>query len=840
MMTPERFRQVEALYHTALEKPPEERAAFLAHACADDQALRRKVASLLKAHERAGELFASPLRPLPSLEDAPVPTTGAQLGPYEIIDSLGRGGMGEVYRAKDTRLGRQVAIKVLPTQFSTDRDRLRYFEQEARAASALNHPSIVTIYDIGQSQFGSYIAMELVDGPTVRALLANGPLTPKKTLNLATQVADGLAKAHAAGIVHRDLKPENLMITRDGLAKILDFGVAKLVQPTSGSEELKTSAATGTIELISILGTPGYMSPEQASGHSVDFRSDQFSLGAILYETTTGRRAFHGASELDTIYAIIREDPENIARLNPKTFPAFRWIVERCLSKAPEDRYASTFDLARELQNLRDHLPELATAEPASSPAIPQRKARNLRTFARLALTIVLVASLIGVVILGTRATGPVRHFKQLTFVNGNITGARFAADGQSVIYGMNSGANPPELFTTGLGNPESRSLHLPNSSIWSVSPSGEMAIAVGCLLNWSECIGTLARAPAPPSGGEPREIQPDVHSADWDLDGNELAIAQFSRGKDQLQYRGRVLYETSASGWIGDVRFSRRGDWIAFLDHDVLGSKGGSLRVVDLEKHTKILSTGWTSLQGLAWSKNGDEVWFSGSKGRPGPDRISAVSLLGKEREILSYPTNLQLMDISRDGRVLLRLGTARAVMMGLTQADGKVHNLSWLDFSTVADLSPDGLTTLFYEWGAATEGKPKVYLRRTDGSDAARQLADGKPLALSRTAIGCWRFDKLQHDSWCYYRLDQEMRSRFQVVKSMISLPGRSFLEIQNESFSRRKNLGIGGAHTYKVYRAGLPNLSRRTGTSEPQSLLMEDVSLSPDHSAGFTTTV
>jgi serine/threonine protein kinase len=203
---------------------------------------------------------------------------GTNVGPYQILAPLGRGGMGEVYRARDTRLGREVAIKLLPGELASDPKRLRYFEAEARSASALNHPNIVTIYDIGQAGSGSYIAMELVDGRTLRELLAEGPLPIKKTLQLAAQVADGLAKAHAAGIVHRDLKPENLMVTRDGLVKILDFGLAKLTEPALGSEGSQATTAATATEPGSIIGTVGYMSPEQARGLGVDFRSVEATI----------------------------------------------------------------------------------------------------------------------------------------------------------------------------------------------------------------------------------------------------------------------------------------------------------------------------------------------------------------------------------------------------------------------------------------------------------------------------------------------------------------------------------------------------------------------------------
>jgi Tol biopolymer transport system component len=296
---------------------------------------------------------------------------GTRLGPYEILSPLGAGGMGEVYRARDTRLGRDVAIKVLPEALACDSDRLSRFEQEARAASSLNHPGIVTIYEVGRADSVSYISMELVEGKTLRDLLAEEPLPTKRLLAVAVQIADALAKAHEAGIVHRDLKPENLMMTRDGHVKILDFGLAKLISTDGPEVSTLPTAAVPTRPGI-VLGTVGYMSPEQASGKSVDFRSDQFALGSILYELTTGRRAFARPTTAEALVAIIREEPEPIGDLSPQCPVALRWVIERCLAKDREERYASTRDLSRDLSHLRDHISEV------SAEAAPVILARRL------------------------------------------------------------------------------------------------------------------------------------------------------------------------------------------------------------------------------------------------------------------------------------------------------------------------------------------------------------------------------------------------------------------------------------------------------------------------------
>jgi hypothetical protein len=299
-----------------------------------------------------------------------------RFGRYELLSRLGAGGMGEVWRARDHDLHRDVAVKFLPDRFAADPVRLGRFAQEAKAASKLNHPNIVTIHEIGETSGLPYIVMELVDGQTLRDLLLaqeGRPVPTRRLLEIGAQAADGLAKAHAEGIVHRDLKPENVMLTADGFVKILDFGLAKLradVAPGSGRgaggaelwfdsgqptwpESVSPHTAVGAV-----VGTAGYMSPEQARGQAVDFRSDQFALGAILYELATGRQAFRRETPAQTIAAIIEDPPEPIATLNQQLPAPLRWVIERCLAKEPAERYASTLDLARELRGLRERLAE--------------------------------------------------------------------------------------------------------------------------------------------------------------------------------------------------------------------------------------------------------------------------------------------------------------------------------------------------------------------------------------------------------------------------------------------------------------------------------------------------
>ncbi len=385
---------------------------------------------------------------------------GCRLGPFEIVEPLGAGGMGEVYRARDTRLEREVAVKVLPADLASDPERLKRFEKEARSASSLNHPNIVTIYDIGSEGGVSYIAMELVKGEPLRALLGEGALPVRRLLQIGCQIAEGLAKAHAAGIVHRDLKPENVMVTEDGLVKILDFGLAKLTQPEgSGEEATAAPTVSGATEPGIVMGTVGYMSPEQALGHAVDFRSDQFSFGSILYEMATGRRAFQRGSAPQTLTAIIQEEPEPIATANPKAPAPVRWIVERCLAKEPRNRYASTEDLARELATLRDHLSEATSA--VGVPAEALRSSRQLRFGVLAAFAAGLLVAALGVVVWRARHADELwknplagARFSRLTDWEGSEVDAAISDDGKFVVF-LADRDGPFDVWVTQIGSGE-------------------------------------------------------------------------------------------------------------------------------------------------------------------------------------------------------------------------------------------------------------------------------------------------------------------------------------------------------------------------------------------------
>jgi eukaryotic-like serine/threonine-protein kinase len=390
---------------------------------------------------------------------------GTRLGPFEIVAPLGAGGMGEVYRARDARLGRDVALKVLPPSVAANAERLKRFEKEARSASALNHPNLVTIHDIGSSNGVEFIAMELVEGRTLREVLADGALPSRTLFGIAAQTADGLAKAHGAGIVHRDLKPENLMVSRDGFVKILDFGLAKLTQPEQPNGQTEAPTVSGATEPGVVMGTAGYMSPEQALGRPVDFRSDQFSLGSILYEMATGRRAFSRDSAPETLTAIIRDEPEPIGRLAPLSPAPLSWIVERCLSKNPDDRYASTRDLSRDLATLRDRVSETSGRSVAvESGATPARRATRAWPWIAAACLVAAVAALLWAMRRPAPPPAPVLRFsvnlpEGVSFESGEIEGQHaLSPDGRKLVFAGRAQATR-RLYLRSLDSMEVRSL---------------------------------------------------------------------------------------------------------------------------------------------------------------------------------------------------------------------------------------------------------------------------------------------------------------------------------------------------------------------------------------------
>jgi eukaryotic-like serine/threonine-protein kinase len=651
-------------------------------------------------------------------------TTIAQ---YTIVSKIGEGGMGEVWRARDTKLGRDVAIKFLPVALSENEDRLRRFEQEAQAAGALNHPNILVIHHIGTHEGAPYIVSELLEGETLRERIGGSALPQRKALDYALQIARGLAAAHEKGIVHRDLKPDNVFITNDGRVKILDFGLAKLTGPPDGAES-QTEVPTRKVNTDpgTVMGTVGYMSPEQLKGLRVDHRSDIFSFGAVLYEMLSGKRAFGGDSMAETMSAILREDPPDLSVTNKTISPALERVVHHCLEKNPAERFHSASDLGFALESLSGisgpTQPEMAVV---SAPV----KRRLWPIFLGLSLALLALGTVAGILIYRQLWKTSPPSYRQLTFRRGTIWNARFAPDGHTIVYSATFNGNPIDLFSLRTDSPESRPFGLTNTDVLAVSPSGEMAVLLNRHhLGWYLSRGTLARMPL--LGGAPREILDDVQEADWSPDGTNLAVGRYVKGKNQIEYPiGKVLYETN--GWISHLRISPQGDRVAFMDHQVQWDNRGWVTVVDRAGKKTVLSGEWSGEEGLAWSPAGDEVWFTAVKGG-GAYGLFAVTLSAQERLVARVPVDLMLHDISRDGRLLLTRFNDSDVIIGLPPGETKERDLSWLDQGEVYYLSSDGRTFLFTYEGEGGGINYSAYLRKTDGSPAVR-LGEGVPCGLS-----------------------------------------------------------------------------------------------------------
>lgn len=378
-MTPEKWQQVKEIFQSAIELAPEKREAFLDAACAGDDSLRREVESLIRSHEEEGSFIDSPAYEVAAellTEDEGRSLVGEFVGPYKIVSLLGRGGMGEVYLAEDKRLGRRVAVKLLPIEFTRDVDRLRRFEREARAASALNHPNILTIYEVGRVGANHYIATEFIEGETLRASLRREEVSVNEALGVALQIASALSAAHKAGIIHRDIKPENVMLREDGLVKVLDFGLAKLAerQAIASNSEAPTRMQINTSPGM-IVGTANYMSPEQARGREVDERTDIFSLGAVLYEMIAGRVAFDGETQSDVIASILKTEPTPLSRLLPDVPPELARIVTKALRKDRDERYQNVRDMLLDLKSLKEELEFQARLEQSAAPEARSRQA---------------------------------------------------------------------------------------------------------------------------------------------------------------------------------------------------------------------------------------------------------------------------------------------------------------------------------------------------------------------------------------------------------------------------------------------------------------------------------
>lgn len=646
---------------------------------------------------------------------------GRTLGRYRLDAQIGAGAMGEVYRARDLRLDRPVAVKVLSPRLAASPEQVRRLAAEGRAAASIAHPNIVTVHDVGSEGGVPYIVSELCEGESLRSLIERGGISRALALALGAQLSRGLAAAHARGVVHRDLKPGNLIVAADGTLKILDFGLAR--QGGEGERPDLDATPPGAV-----LGTAGYLAPEQARGERADQRSDLFAVGAILYEMLSGRRAFDGATYADRLSAVLRDTPPG---LDAATLGEAAPVVARCLDKDPERRFQSAQDLAWALEGVLARLDDRGgdAAKPADRPA---EQAPGARRISRRTLLVAAAASAAGGVLLGRAiAPPPASHprYQQLTYRHGRIATARFTRDGGSVIYGAAWDEEPLLVYTLRLGGGGTRRLELPSADVLSISSRGELALCLG--RRYVEGLHTAgALAVAPLEGGEPRVLADDVQEADFTPDGRELAVTRRTGSGFRIELPlGRPLVDVA--GWPSHARVSPDGARVAYLLHESQHDDRGDVVVVERAGGaSRVLSRGWTSVAGLAWAPDGRSLWFTAT--RDGANNaLHAVSLDSRESLILQSAGRLRLHDAAPDGRAVVSHDNWRLRMMVRPPGASGDVDFSLTDLSWAADISADGGTLLFGEFGDV-ELEGGSYLRPTRGGQALR-LGAVLPLALS-----------------------------------------------------------------------------------------------------------
>jgi dipeptidyl aminopeptidase/acylaminoacyl peptidase len=653
--------------------------------------------------------------------------SGSSLAHYRIGAAIGAGGMGEVYRATDTKLGRDVALKLLPEALASDPDRLARFEREAKVLASLNHPGIAHLYGFEQVALeggasAHVLVMELVEGEDLAERLKRGAIPVDEALAIARQTAEALEEAHEKGIVHRDLKPANVKVTPDGRVKVLDFGLAKAwageAGATSSSDlsQSPTLAHTGTAAGL-ILGTAAYMSPEQARGKGVDKRADIWAFGVLLWEMLSGQRLFVGETVSDVLAAVLTREPDWSA-LPARVPPGVRELLRRCLERNPRNRLRDMGDARLAIEAaLGGQAP--SADEPAAAPSFSRR-------FFWLAAPILLFAGVALGYLAAQRArpaSKPVT-FQRLTFRTGHFANARFAPDGQTVFYSASWDGNPRELFQARPRAGE-LSVGLRDANLLSVSRDGELAVLLPKVRRhpYHE-FGTLAIVSA--SGGTPREIADGVSAADFSPDGKQLAVVRQEGGLLQLEYPLREVRHRSA-GSLFWPRVSPDGERVAFFETE---GDGLSISVVDRAGKRSVLSSGWVDWWNMAWAPSGREVWFGAARAGSAA-ALNAVDLEGRERQVLNAPGTLEIHDIAADGRALVARVAIRNHLFGRRAGEAE-RSLSWLDSTYVADLSADGRFALLREYSELEEKQVGIFLRDMQGARPVR-LGDGSAQQLS-----------------------------------------------------------------------------------------------------------
>jgi len=649
---------------------------------------------------------------------------GTRLKQYEILQAIGAGGMGEVYRGRDTNLDRDVAIKVLPRAMAENPLHLARLEREAKAIAALSHPNILAVYDFGAEDGTAFLVTELLEGVTLRKRLAEGTLPPRKATEIGRQIARGLAAAHDKGIVHRDLKPENIFLNDEGRVKILDFGLAT-AGAMADAEEFPADQDLATMTNLTapgtVLGTVDYMSPEQVKGKPTDNRSDLFSFGSVLYEMLSGVRPFHKETHVETMTAILKEEPADLATIAEDIPPALNAIIRRCLEKLAGERFHSAHDLAFSLEALSGSAVSTGAAAALADVSVARRRPGGLLVAAILVLGLVLGAGGAYLFLPEPLPTeGP--SFTLLSSRRGTVSNARYVGSDGGAVYSAAWEGGPVRLYPANPGVRTSEPLNIENADLLSVSPTGEFALSLNRRYPVGfEAIGTLAVAL--PGGAAPRQVLEDVLTADWAPDGQSLAVAHEVAGVVRLEYPiGTVLYESP--GWISCLRVHPDGDRIVFTDCPLRGDNTAFIKTVDRAGVVQDIQFG--GYWGVVWAPDGKTILSSS-----GPGLFSCVP--GEEpRLMLRMIGSLNLFDVDAEGNMLIASGMIRREMVGYDPgAQGEI-NLSWLDWSTPGVITRDGRYVLFEEGNDSNENGYAVYMRAMDGSPPLL-LGFGSLLAVS-----------------------------------------------------------------------------------------------------------
>jgi eukaryotic-like serine/threonine-protein kinase len=752
-MQDDRWQEIDRLFDAVLEREPAQRASFIADACAGDDELRRELESLLTAHERAEKFIEAPaiaVAAKAAAEEKSFSVTGRKIGPYRVLSLLGAGGMGEVYLAEDSRLNRRVALKLLPSEFTQDPERIRRFEREARAASALNHPNIVTIYEIGQSDGTYFIATELVEGQTLRDFMPRARAQMKEALNVVTQVADALSAAHAARIVHRDVKPENIMLRRDGYVKVLDFGLAKLTELSPAHNTLHEG--TERTDTGAVMGTVAYMSPEQALGQEVDQRSDIFSLGVVLYEMMAGTHPFKGPTTAATFDALLNREPPDPLTSNPDISPELEHIIVRAIEKDRDLRYQTASDLRADLKRWQRTMDSSPTA---SSPSYaPFRRRRRVPRRARLvtagvALVALLVVGALGFVAwrrwrprVGTPPLGNL-SFAQLTDQSGIEWFPSLSPDGKSVVYASKASGNW-DLYLQRVGGKNPRNLTADSTADDTqpaFSPDGERLafrserdrggiFVMGATGESVKRLTDFCYHPAwSPSG---REIACSTHNIedpnDRTLERSDIWIVNATSG-EKRQLTGEAVGDAAQPQW------SPTGARIAYWSR----RKGGQRDIWTIPAVggvpvavTDDAAFDWNPV----WAPDGRYLYFASDRGGqmnlwrvPIEERTGSVT--GPPESITTPSPYAQHLSFSGDGRraVYVSRVSSKNILKAEFNPDTAaltsqpVAVTKGFKHTSQPNLSPDG------EWFVySTQGEKQedLFIIDKDGAGAPSQLTD------------------------------------------------------------------------------------------------------------------